>query len=44
MYVGGNQKGNDIVLSKPGVVQWNLSVTTTSLIKFIACDLFINVF
>ena len=44
MYGGGNQKGNDIVLSELGVVQWNLSVTTTSLIKFIACDLFINVF
>ena len=26
------------------VVQWNLSVTTTSLIKFITCDLFSNVF
>ena len=25
-------------------VQWNLSVTTTSLIKFITCDLFSNVF
>ena len=25
-------------------VQWNLSVTTTSLIKFNTCDLFINVF
>ena len=26
------------------LVQWNLSVTTTSIIKFIACDLFSNVF
>ena len=25
-------------------VQWNLSVTTTSIIKFITCDLFSNVF
>ena len=25
-------------------LQWNLSVTTTSLIKFITCDLFSNVF
>ena len=25
-------------------VQWNLSVTTTSIIKFISCDLFSNVF
>ena len=25
-------------------VQWNLSVTTTSKIKFCACDLFSNVF
>ena len=25
-------------------VQWNLSVTTTSIIKIIACDLFSNVF
>ena len=25
-------------------VQWNLSVLTTSLIKFITCDLFSNVF
>ena len=25
-------------------VQWNLSVTTTSMIKFITCDLFSNVF
>ena len=25
-------------------IQWNLSVTTTSIIKFIACDLFSNVF
>ena len=25
-------------------VQWNLSVTTTSLTKFITCDLFSNVF
>ena len=26
------------------VIQWNLSVTTTSIIKFITCDLFSNVF
>ena len=26
------------------IVQWNLSVTTTSIIKCIACDLFSNVF
>ena len=26
------------------VIQWNLSVTTTSIIKFITCDLFNNVF
>ena len=26
------------------IVQWNLSVTTTSIIRFIACDLFSNVF
>ena len=25
-------------------IQWNLSVTTSSIIKFIACDLFSNVF
>ena len=25
-------------------IQWNLSVTTTSTIKIIACDLFSNVF
>ena len=25
-------------------IQWNLSVTTTSIIKFITCDLFSNVF
>ena len=25
-------------------IQWNLSVTTTSLITFITCDLFSNVF
>ena len=25
-------------------VQWNLSVTTTSMMKFITCDLFSNVF
>ena len=25
-------------------IQWNLSITTTSMIKFIACDLFSNVF
>ena len=25
-------------------LQWNLSVTTTSIIKFITCDLFINVY
>ena len=25
-------------------IQWNLSVTTTSVIKFITCDLFSNVF
>ena len=26
------------------MVQWNLSITTTSIIKFIPCDLFSNVF
>ena len=26
------------------VLQWNLSITTTSKIKFITCDLFSNVF
>ena len=26
------------------LVQWNLSVTTTSIIKYITCDLFSNVF
>ena len=26
------------------LLQWNLSETTTSLIKFITCDLFRNVF
>ena len=26
------------------LLQWNLSVTNTSIIKFIACDLFSNVF
>ena len=26
------------------MVQWNLSVTTTSIIRFITCDLFSNVF
>ena len=26
------------------LLQWNLSVTTTSLIKLITCDLFSNVF
>ena len=25
-------------------IQWNLSVTTTFMIKFITCDLFSNVF
>ena len=25
-------------------LQWNLSVTTTSIIKFITCDLYSNVF
>ena len=25
-------------------IQWNLSVTTTSILKFITCDLFSNVF
>ena len=25
-------------------IQWNLSVTTTSMIKFITCDLFSNAF
>ena len=25
-------------------IQWNLSLTTTSMIKFIACDLLSNVF
>ena len=29
---------------KQNIVQWNLSVTTTSIIKLIACDLFSNVF
>ena len=28
----------------PIYVQWNLSVTTTSRIKFVTCDLFSNVF
>ena len=27
-----------------GNIQWNLSVTTTSIIKLITCDLFNNVF
>ena len=27
-----------------GKIQWNLSVTTTSLMKLITCDLFSNVF
>ena len=26
------------------LIQWNLSVTTTSIIKFITCDLFSSVF
>ena len=26
------------------LIQWNLSVTTTSMIKFITCDLFSNAF
>ena len=26
------------------MIQWNLSVTTTSIIKFITCDLFSSVF
>ena len=26
------------------MIQWNLSITTTSKIKFITCDLFSNVF
>ena len=32
------------VLSQPYELQWNLSVTTTSMIKFIICGLFSNVF
>ena len=29
----------------PGfLIHWNLSVTTTSIMKFITCDLFSNVF
>ena len=38
--------GEDMVLSKYRrvMIQWNLSVTTTSMIKFITCDLFSNVF
>ena len=27
-----------------GQIEWNLSITTTSIIRFIACDLFSNVF
>ena len=36
MYISVAKKGN--------LIQWNLSVTTTSLIKSITCDLFSNVF
>ena len=32
------------VVFQEGVIQWNLSVTTTSIIKFISCDLFSNWF
>ena len=33
---------DEIYMAK--IVQWNLSVTTTFMITFIACDLFSNVF
>ena len=31
-------------LHEPLLLQWNLSVTTTSIMKFITCDLLSNVF
>ena len=33
-----------VLLRKPQLIQWNLSVTTTSIIKLVTCDLFSNVF
>ena len=35
-----NKNGAPAVIN----VQWNLSVATTSIMKFITCDLFSNVF
>ena len=35
---------SDIIVLCCVLIQWNLSVTTTSMIKFIICDLFSNVF
>ena len=35
--------GKEVLLTN-NMLQWNLSVTTTSIIKFITCDLFSNVF
>ena len=32
-----------LVSQRPPVLQWNLSVTTTSITKFITCDLFSKV-
>ena len=32
------------IITTMNEIQWNLSVTTTSMIKFISCDLFSSVF
>ena len=44
--LGGNlPRYNDTALyAKVVWIQWNLSVTTTFIIKFITCDFFSNVF
>ena len=35
---------NDIISATTSNIQWNLSITTTSMIKLITCDLFSIVF
>ena len=39
-----NMSNKEISMYNMMIVQWNLSVTTTSVIKCITCDLFSNVF
>ena len=44
-----SQSIQDFIIHESGpvfhlLIQWNLSVTTSSMIKFITCDLFGNVF